>query len=291
MGWLPILKKSLECLWAPLRFRLSKALDRWDTCDRWALDALSPWHLVLDPTNWEPLIAKVLARLERRISEMPVRPDGQDVAPIKDLINWMVVVPADGIARVLHAAFFPHWHAALQEWLRVPTCDYEEVLRWYQGWKQLFPEQLLGEGIIQRHFAHGLVTVRHFMAGSSADIDLEPPPQIQKQPLPQHTGSLPASMNSASTAAAATTIENVTLSLSDYLAEVAGEHSLVFRPKKALHLGKQVYQFGGVSICLDRNAVYLAPNSGQDTDWQLVSLEHLMAVAKASKSTEKKRSS
>jgi len=279
--WLPILKKSMECLWAALRFRLSKALDRWDTCDRWARDALSPWHHVLDPTNWEPLIEKVLARLERRISEMPVRPDGQDVAPIKDLIAWMAIVPASSLARVLHAAFFPHWHAALREWLRVPSCEYEEVLRWYQCWKQLFPEQLLGEGIIQRHFAHGLVTMRHFMAGGSTDGGVEsPPPQIQKQPLPQQDGK-------ATVAAAA---DSVTLSLSDYLAEVAGEHSLVFRPKRAQHLGKQVYQFGGVSIYLDRNAVFAATNNGQDTSWQLVSLEHLLTLARASKSSERKGS-
>jgi len=128
------------------------------------------------------------------------------------------------------------------------------------------------------------------MAGGSPDIAVEPPPQIQKQPLPQHDGSLPASMKSAPTAVAANTTENVTLSLSDYLAEVAAEHSLVFRPKKALHLGKQVYQFGGVSICLDRNAVYVATSKGQDIDWQLASMERLLALAKASKSTERKGS-
>merc|ERR1712032_1547121 len=121
------------------------------------------------------------------------------------------------------------------------------------------------------------------MSGSSADTAVEPPPsQNHKQPLPQHNGSVPASMKSA------TASESVTLSLSDYLTEVAGEHGLVFRPKKAQHLGKQVYQFGGVSICLDRNAVYVATNKGQGTDWQLASLENLLALAKASKATERK---
>mmetsp|Transcript_204 Transcript_204/g.375 ORF Transcript_204/g.375 Transcript_204/m.375 type:complete len:117 (-) Transcript_204:125-475(-) len=76
--------------------------------------------------------------------------------------------------------------------------------------------------------------------------------------------------------------EDVTLSLSDYLAEVAGEHGLVFRPKsKVTHLGKQVYQFGAVSVYLDKTLVYAAPRGGGD-EWLPVSFDEVLRLAQRS---------
>ena len=33
---------------------------------------------VFDPSNWDPLIEKVLGRLERSVRDTPIKPDGQD---------------------------------------------------------------------------------------------------------------------------------------------------------------------------------------------------------------------
>lgn len=75
--------------------------------------------------------------------------------------------------------------------------------------------------------------------------------------------------------------------MSDYLAEVASEEGLVFRPKKTLtDEGKQVYQLGAASICLGTNLVYAAfpkpgGGPGADSEWRPVPLEELLNLARA----------
>ena len=37
--------------------------------------------------------------------------------------------------------FFPKWHAVLHAWLSAAP-NFDEVTRWYLGWKGLFPEEV-----------------------------------------------------------------------------------------------------------------------------------------------------
>jgi len=258
-------------------------LERWDPRDRSALEMLRPWQRVFDPGNWEPLMEKVLMRLERVVANLDVRPDGQDIEPIKDLLAWNGIAPADALARVLDIALFPQWHKALREWLRTPGCDFAEVLQWYQGWKALL-QALKDQGPIQRQMAHGLELMKHFMAkGAEAVVEEEPPSPTapdaeQSTGLPRHR----AMSAEAGAEASRVAMEEVSLSLSDYLAQVSGEEGLLFRPKKAFHLGKQVYQFGSASIYVEKNLVYVAPKSGgQDAgEWRLVSMDELLRLGR-----------
>mmetsp|Transcript_60143 Transcript_60143/g.167812 ORF Transcript_60143/g.167812 Transcript_60143/m.167812 type:complete len:789 (+) Transcript_60143:114-2480(+) len=275
--WLPLLNGQLCPLWAPIRFKLSNCLERWDPKDHSVLGVLRPWRTVFDVANWEPLIEKVLGRLERALADTPVRPDGQDVGPIRDLVAWLDIAPLSGLAQVLQAAFFPQWHAALREWLRAPGCDYREVLHWYQGWRTLLPEALREEGSVQKQLAHGLQVMKHFMSGGAredvSDAEAEP-----ADPPPPAQGDA-AQRDADPKAGAATSVEEVSLSLSDYLADVAGEQGLIFRPKgRTNHAGQQVYQLGAASITLEKNMVLLAPKDGGD-DWRPVSFDELLRVA------------
>mmetsp|Transcript_24328 Transcript_24328/g.54166 ORF Transcript_24328/g.54166 Transcript_24328/m.54166 type:complete len:775 (+) Transcript_24328:32-2356(+) len=267
--WLEILGSKLNCLWAPIRFKLSSSLDRWNPNDVSAHDMLKPWRLVLGPSHWEPLVEKVLSRLERAIAEMPVRPDGQDVGPISNLLLWIDVASLESVARVLETALFPPWHAALRSWLRTPGCDFEEVLQWYQGWRSLLPEALREQGSVQRQLAHGLEVMKQFM--SHGEIDPSETP---------HRAPAESRVPEAQAKTYAPVLEEVNLSLSDYLAEVAGEQGLVFRPRaQQQHLGKQVYQLGSVSICLDKHVVYVAPRRG-GLEWRAVSFDEVLRLAK-----------
>merc|ERR1712039_1004311 len=215
---------------------------------------------------------KVLAKHQQAITEMPVRPDGQNVSPIKDVLSWLDVVPLAGVARVLDIAFFPKWHAAMREWLRDPDCDYGQVVQWYQLWRTMFPDAVRDQGPVQKHLAQGLKIMKHFMGGGSeAEAPAVPKSYADTVEAPQP----PSSASTRSQAA-----EDVTLSLSDYLSEVAAENGLVFRPKKTQRQGKQVYQFGSPSIYLDRNLVYAAPKAGEG-DWRIVSMDEVLTLARA----------
>jgi tuftelin-interacting protein 11 len=261
-------------------------LDRWDPKDHSVLSVLKPWQAVFDPANWDPIIEKVLARLEWGINKMSIRPDGQDLGPVKDLILWLDLAPTAGLARVLEAAFFPPWQAALREWLRAPACDFGEVLQWYQGWKALFPEALQKQGSVQRQLAQGLEVMQHCMSGGA--LPANAPPQVTPT---AEKAAAPHPVPGGDAHAAKAPDEEVSLSLSDYLAEVAGEEGLVFRPKKTLSAeGKQVYQLGSVSVCLGTNLVYAAfPRQGgggaggDDVEWRPTPFEELFNLARAGK--------
>ena len=84
--------------------------------------------------------------------------------------------------------------------------------------------------------------------------------------------------------------EEISLSLSDYMSQVAAEEGLIFLPKllvqkqdfclfsagtagscdplrKQQRNGKQVYQLGTATIQLDKNLVYVAPTAGEG-EWK-----------------------
>lgn len=275
--WLPILGDKLDCLWMPIRFKLSACLEIWDPRDRSACGMLKPWSSVFTPADWEPLMEKVLLKLEQGILNSSVRPSGQETGPVEDLLAWLDIVPLDSIARVLDTALFPQWHKALRQWFRAPECDFGEVLQWYQGWRSLLPEAVREQGLIQRQLAHGLEVMKSFMSGAaSGEAQVAPDSPVSDEPSSAHQAA------GRRRSAPAVEPEDVSLSLADYLAEVAGEHGLVFRPKaKVTHLGKQVYQFGSVSVYLDKNLVYAA-SRGAGEEWLPVAFEEVLRLAQRS---------
>merc|ERR1719424_1507390 len=111
------------------------------------------------------------------------------------------------------------------------------------------------------------------------DDDVELSPEQEPQPSPSTekptVDTKPAGGVSA---------EEVSLSMSKYLGEVAGEHGLVFRPKgRTNSLGRQVYQLGAITICLDKNMVLVKSQSGADEDWKIASFDEVLVLAKREK--------
>eukprot|EP00933_Yihiella_yeosuensis_P031528 TRINITY_DN250_c1_g3_i2.p1 TRINITY_DN250_c1_g3~~TRINITY_DN250_c1_g3_i2.p1 ORF type:complete len:814 (-),score=228.35 TRINITY_DN250_c1_g3_i2:214-2655(-) len=277
--WLPVLGQNLEVLWTPVRFKISACLDRWDSSDHSALAMLKPWKDVFGPANWDPIIEKVLVRLERSISVMSIRPDGQDLQPIKDLLIWIDVAPIGGLARVLETGLFPMWHDALRKWLRTPGVEFNEVLQWYQGWKALLPAELREQPAVQKSLANGLEVMKYMMA-NGPDAEAPPPPGGSPDASPR--ASAPETGRPKVAAA-----EDVTLSLADYVTEVAAEEGLVFLPKKQLRNGKPTYQLGSVTIQLERNLILVSPPGGEG-EWKPVGMDEALALAK--KAPPKKKS-
>ncbi|CAE7890997.1 STIPL1 [Symbiodinium necroappetens] len=267
--WLPLLGSQMDILWAPIRFKISSCLERWDCSDSSAHGFLQPWWRVFDPCNWDPLIEKVLSKIEKAIAETPVQPDGQNLQALRSLFSWMDLAPLDNVSRVLESAFFPQWHAALRRWLRDAQCDFSEVLQWYQGWKSLFPKELLEQARVQKHFASGLEVMKHTMTHGTSDLP-DSPERGEKNNQP--SARLPA--------------DEISLSLSDYMSQVAAEEGLIFLPKKQQRNGKQVYQLGTATIQLDKNLVYVAPTSGEG-EWKAASMDEVLALARATSRRKK----
>jgi GC-rich sequence DNA-binding factor-like protein len=66
-------------------------------------------------------------------------PSRQDLAPFKWVLAWAAVMPTALMVSLLERGFFPQWHAVLHHWLS-SSPNYDEVTRWYLGWKSLLPQ-------------------------------------------------------------------------------------------------------------------------------------------------------
>merc|ERR1739848_841010 len=121
-------------LWTPIRCRLAQCLDSWDPCDRSALAILKPWQKVFDSHNWEVLMDKILVKLRDVVIALPVKPDGQELKPLQDVLCWVDTAPLPELAHLLDQSLLPRWTETLKDWLMVPGCKYDEVLAWYKGW-------------------------------------------------------------------------------------------------------------------------------------------------------------
>eukprot|EP00887_Chlorella_sp_A99_P006127 scaffold22.g6127.t1 len=142
--WLPFLGQQLEELWPVIRHKFASALAAWHPSDGSALAILAPWARVFAPRDWEALLARsITPKLAAALQELVINPARQEL----DQLHWM--------ASLLEQYFFPKWHAVLRHWLANGP-DYDEVTRWYLGWKALFPEELLDHERMRAQMAAAL---------------------------------------------------------------------------------------------------------------------------------------
>lgn len=253
----------MDCLWTSIRCKLSECLDDWDPSDRSAHAILQPWQKVFDARNWEALMDKIYPKLRESLVELVVKPGGQNLDPVHDVLAWADLFPTEVLAPMLDSVLLPQWVEALQQWLDLPGCDYDEVLTWYKGWRALFPPQLRDHPKIQKRLAFALSLMQRRMAGEA-----EPAVEAPRSPTRNEAKETePIS-------------KTVSLSLREYLEQVAADKNLEMKPKKSQHNGMQIYAFGSVSVYLDQNAVFVLTAG----DWKAVSFDELIrrATTKAS---------
>lgn len=67
---------------------------------------------------------------------------------MKWALSWKDMLPLPALIVMLDKVFFPKWHQVLAAWLS--NCpNYEDITKWYMGWKAVFPENLLAHPIIK----------------------------------------------------------------------------------------------------------------------------------------------
>jgi len=69
--------------------------------------------------------------------------------PWKWVMSWVDMLPQTSLVTLLEKHFFPRWLQVLGTWLSGPNPNYYEVTSWYQGWKALFPQQLLSDSAVK----------------------------------------------------------------------------------------------------------------------------------------------
>lgn len=197
-------------------------------------------------------------------------------------MSWVDMLPHSSLVTLLEKHFFPRWLQVLGTWLSGPNPNYYEVTSWYQGWKTLFPQQLLSDTTVKEQLNKALDMMNNAVAGGHSQPGArENVAYLASTERRRDFESLPASAVSGQeagpSARSLTASSSVPSSFRELMERRAEENNIVFVPvPNRTQEGKQVYRFGRLQIYVDR-AVIFALNGSM---WSPVSLNSLVEMAR-----------
>ncbi|KAM3569271.1 hypothetical protein VYU27_008631, partial [Nannochloropsis oceanica] len=269
-------------------------LQAWHPSDSSAHLILSPWAPpVFDPRSFEALLLQsILPKLVAALRALPIVPQNQDLQPLEWCFAWSDILPPLHFLSLLEGELFPNWLQVLYSWLQSPTADFAEVADWFEGWKGVFPPQVINDTRIAHHFTLALEAMSQAM-----DPSLPPPSpafplthisymsvlEDRRRELVLHaagpasngmardrTQSIAAGFMGDGTAAGIggygrhpTVVPPQHISFKDLVEIFCEKHGVLFLPKPGrTEHGRQVYSFGGVSVYMDNDVVFADLSNG-----------------------------
>ncbi|XP_028680560.1 tuftelin-interacting protein 11 [Erpetoichthys calabaricus] len=282
--WLPLMQARLEPLFPPIRSKLSNALQKWHPSDGSAKLILQPWKDVFTPGSWEAFMVKnIVPKLGLCLSEFVINPHQQHMEPFYWVLDWEGMLSLSSLVSLLDKHFFTKWLQVLCSWLS-NNPNYEEITKWYLGWKSMFSDAILAHPSIKEKFNEAL-DIMNRAVSSGIGVYMQPGAReniaylthTERRKDFQHEAMQERreaeSMAQRSIGAAATIPTN----FKDLIQAKAEEHNIVFMPVVGKrHEGKQLYTFGRIVIYIDRGVVFV---QGEKT-WVPTSLQSLIDMAK-----------
>ncbi|XP_078083506.1 tuftelin-interacting protein 11 [Mustelus asterias] len=283
--WLPLMQMRLEPLYSPIRNKLSNALQKWHPSDSSAKLILLPWKNVFTPGSWEAFMLKnIVPKLGMCLAEFVINPHQQHMDTFHWAMDWEDMISPSSLIGLLEKNFFPKWLQVLCSWLS-NSPNYEEVTKWYLGWKSMFSDQVLAHPTIKEKFNEALdimnravtSTVGGYMQpGARENIayltHTERRRDFQYEAMQERREA--ENMAHRGIGVSSTSIP---MNFKDLIQAKAEEHNIVFMPLMGKrHEGKQLYTFGRIVIYIDRGVVFV---QGEKT-WVPTSLQSLIDMAK-----------
>ena len=159
LPWLPLVgARTMEPLWIPIRHRLGIILADWEAEDPSGLILVRPWKDVFKEEEFQSFLQKhIVPKLAFSLSQFVINPRDQQLESFQSVVAWRQIVPVNDMAKLFDQYFFPNWLRTLRMWLQEASSpNYEEIIRWHQGWKSLFPAELLAHPLVKEKFVAAL---------------------------------------------------------------------------------------------------------------------------------------
>ncbi|MED6292995.1 Tuftelin-interacting protein 11 [Characodon lateralis] len=280
--WLPLLQARLEPLYPPIRSKLSNALQRWHPSDASARLILQPWKNVFTAGAWEAFMVKnIIPKLALCLEELVINPHQQQMEPFHWVMDWEGMLSPSSLVSLLDKNFFSKWLQVLCSWLS-NSPNYEEITKWYLGWKSMFSDVLLAQPLIKEKFNEALDIMNravssgmggYMQPGARENIayltQTERRKDFQYEALQERRDAESVAHRGIGT--------GVPTNFKDLIQTKAEENNIVFMPVVGKrHEGKQLYTFGRIVIYIDRGVVFV---QGEKT-WVPTSLQSLIDMAK-----------
>jgi tuftelin-interacting protein 11 len=223
------------------------------------------------------LTKNIVPKLEGALSSLPITPHNQDLTLWQAVMDWADLLPPPQLAQVLAQVFFPRWLQVLAGWLN-STPNYEEVVRWYSGWKGSLPAAVLPlPGVAEQlsqalHMMNRSVTGGGPLAGQPGALEnvrymtSRELGGVQEMGTRDRLGAGPEVVRTAA---------QVPQGFKDLIARRCEERGIVFRPLPGRwREGKQLYLCGSRQVYLDRNVIFVM--EGGTGVWVPTSLNNLL---------------
>ena len=153
----------------------------------------------------------------------------------------------------------------MNAWLNTDP-NYQEIQRWYSGWRSLLPQAVISHTVIKEKLTEGLMMIDRRISGTPNVQPTPPPPQPPPPPVNAYIESI-ANRGIGVTGSA------VVSSFKDLVEKKAADHNLLFLPiPNRKHEGKQVYRFGNANIYIDKNVLFIFENG----HWMPLRLNYLV---------------
>ncbi|XP_065075830.1 septin-interacting protein 1 [Ochlerotatus camptorhynchus] len=268
--WAGILGSKMEVsIYPTIREKLSKALKAWNPEDRSARAMITPWKGVMAEEDLQAFLTKnIIPKLELRLTELVINPLQQDLEIFNQVWEWSELISTIYMASILDKFFFPKWIQTLVLWLN-QSPNFDQVTRWYQGWKSQFTEDIIRQTNIKESFRKALelmqrsIGITSSSASSSATVepmDTIPPPPKPPSLMEVHVDVPP------------------TLEFKELVSQKCAERGIIFAPMPGRReMGKQVYRVGKLFCYIDRSVCIVSLDGG--VNWTPISLSALVERA------------
>ncbi|XP_062546790.1 septin-interacting protein 1 [Armigeres subalbatus] len=273
--WAGILGSKMESnIYPTIREKLSKALKAWNPEDRSARAMITPWKGVMADEDLQVFLTKnIIPKLELRLTELVINPLQQDLEIFNQVWEWSELISTIQMASILDKFFFPKWIQTLVLWLN-QSPNFDQVTRWYQGWKSQFTEDIIRQANIKESFRKalelmqrsiGITTGSSSTSSSSASVTVEPMDTIPPPPKPPIISDIHVDASP-------------TLEFKELVSQKCAERGIIFAPMPGRReMGKQVYRVGKLFCYIDRSVCIVSLDGG--VNWTPISLTALIERA------------
>lgn len=263
LPWSNILgHKMHENVYKTICDKLSRAFRAWHPQDRSALAMIKPWKNIFKDEDLQMFLHKnVVPKLEFRMNEIVFNPLQQDLEIFNQIWEWNELLSPLVMAKILDKYFFPKWMQTLGLWLN-QSPNFEEVSRWYSGWKGLFNEAVLKQANVSEHFRRAL----DLMQRATGITIQKPEPAVQPPSLLDLNILPPSTFN---------------LDYKEIVSQKCAERGIIFAPMPGRREnGKQVYRIGKLFCYFEKSVCHVSADPGNSQVWMPMTLNVILEKAK-----------